>query len=87
MRLHQKEIARFVHAQMQNHFWQDAEVEYDVVITRASLSFETSAYTAAAGEAPLDFRRRPADKSNMARYLFGGFQKCLYPDAEIPVGR
>jgi type III restriction enzyme len=22
---------------------------------------------------------RPADKSNMAKYLFGGFQKCLYP--------
>jgi type III restriction enzyme len=21
----------------------------------------------------------PADKSNMAKYLFGGFQRCLYP--------
>ncbi|MBI2276893.1 MAG: hypothetical protein HYU74_06050 [Dechloromonas sp.] len=25
------------------------------------------------------YRVEPADKSNMAKYLFGGFQKCLYP--------
>jgi len=79
LRLHQKEIARFVHAQMQNHFWQDTQVEYEVVVTRGFTELRKSAYTAAAGEAPLDFRQAPADKANMARYLFGGFQKCLYP--------
>ena len=26
----------------------------------------------------LDFRLPPADKSNMAQYLFGGFKRCLY---------
>ncbi|WP_029352992.1 DEAD/DEAH box helicase family protein [Bosea sp. 117] len=78
LRLHQKEIARFVHAQMQNHFWQDTEVEYEVVVTRGFTELRKSAYTAAAGEVPLDFRQSPADKANMARYLFGGFQKCLY---------
>ncbi len=26
-----------------------------------------------------DFRHAPANKSNMARYVFGGFQRCLYP--------
>jgi type III restriction enzyme len=34
LRLHQKEIASFVHVQMQKHFWQDTQVAYDVVITR-----------------------------------------------------
>src|SRR5262249_41977795 len=29
-------------------------------------------------EPPLDYREPPADKSNMARYLFGGFRRCLY---------
>jgi type III restriction enzyme len=38
-----------------------------------------SAYTAAADEVPLDFRFSPSDKSNMSRYLFGGFARCLYP--------
>jgi hypothetical protein len=38
-----------------------------------------SNYSAVAGEEPFDFRRSPDDKSNMAKYLFGGFQRCLYP--------
>ena len=38
-----------------------------------------SAYTASADSPPLNFRHSPADKSNMAKYLFGGFTKCLYP--------
>jgi type III restriction enzyme len=78
LRLHQKDIARFVHAQMQQHFWQDAQVDYDVVVTRGFTALRPSAYTAAAGEQPLDFRISPSDKSNMARYLFGGFKRCLY---------
>ena len=28
---------------------------------------------------PINYRQAPADKSNMAKYLFGGFSKCLYP--------
>lgn len=79
LRLHQKEIARFVHAQMQKHFWQDSDVEYEVVVTRGFTALRPSAYTAAAGEQPLDFRTSPADKSNMSKYIFGGFARCLYP--------
>ena len=79
LRLHQREIARFVHAQMQKHFWQDTDVDYEVVITRGFTALRPSAYTAAAGEQPLDFRTSPADKSNMSKYLFGGFSRCLYP--------
>ncbi|MCK7477186.1 MAG: hypothetical protein M0C28_06510 [Candidatus Moduliflexus flocculans] len=30
-------------------------------------------------EPPADYRVAPADKSNMAKYLFGGFERCLYP--------
>jgi type III restriction enzyme len=79
LRLHQREIARFVHAQMQKHFWQDTDVDYEVVITRGFTALRPSAYTAVAGEQPLDFRTSPADKSNMSKYLFGGFSRCLYP--------
>ena len=79
LRLHQREIARFVHAQMQKHFWQDTDVDYEVVVTRGFTALRPSAYTAAAGEQTLDFRTSPADKSNMSKYLFGGFTRCLYP--------
>lgn len=78
LRLHQREIARFVHAQMQKHFWQEPGVDYEVVISRGFIPLRPSAYTAAAGEPPLDYHISPSDKSNMARYLFAGFKRCLY---------
>ncbi len=78
LRLHQKEIGRFVHAQMQHHYWEEA-VDYEVKVSRGFTELRPSAYTAAAGEQPLDYRTSPADKSNMAKYLFGGFKRCLYP--------
>ena len=74
--LHQREIARAVHAQMQDHFWKDDTVEYHHEVRQGFTELRESAYTALR-EPPLDYRVPPADKSNMARYLFGGFSKCL----------
>jgi type III restriction enzyme len=76
---HQKEIAAFIHAQMQQHFWEDDKVEYEVIISKGFTELKPSAYTASATEEPLDFRMSPSDKTNMAKYLFGRFQRCLYP--------
>ncbi|MCF8003150.1 MAG: DEAD/DEAH box helicase family protein [Chromatiaceae bacterium] len=76
---HQKEIAAFIHAQMQAHYWEDEAVEYEVVISKGFTELKSSAYTAAANESPMDFKVSPKDKSNMAKYLFGGFKRCLYP--------
>lgn len=78
LRMHQREIARYIHAQMQEHFWEEA-VDYEVVISKGFTELKPSAYTASATEPPLDYRVAPADKSNMAKYLFGGFERCLYP--------
>ena len=78
LRNHQSEIARFVHAQMQVHYWEEATT-LDVQITKGFTELKRSAYTTNAQEPVLDFRQPPADKSNMPRYLFGGFKKCLYP--------
>ncbi|WP_394440184.1 DEAD/DEAH box helicase [Sphingobium naphthae] len=74
--LHQREIARAVHAQMQDHFWKDDTVEYHHEVRQGFTDLKETAYTALT-EPPLDYRTPPADKSNMARYLFGGFAKCL----------
>lgn len=74
--LHQREIARAVHAQMQDHFWKDDAVEYHHEVRQGWSELRESAYTALR-EPPLDYRVPPADKSNMARYLFSGFSKCL----------
>jgi type III restriction enzyme len=76
---HQKEIAAFVHAQMQQHYWEDDTVEYEVKINKGFTELKSSAYTASATDDPLDFKVSPQDKNNMAKYLFGGFKRCLYP--------
>jgi type III restriction enzyme len=76
---HQREIAAFIHAQMQEHYWEDDTIEYEVIVSRGFTELKSSAYTAAATEAPLDYKVSPKDKSNMAKYLFGGFNRCLYP--------
>jgi type III restriction enzyme len=75
---HQTEIARFVHAQMQEHYWEKA-TGYEVQVKKGFTELKPSAYTASASGTDLDYRQPPADKSNMAKYLFGGFKHCLYP--------
>jgi type III restriction enzyme len=78
LRTHQKQIAQFVHAQMQKHYWEDDGGGYDVQISKGYTELKPSAYTHAVKEAPADYRDSPADKNNMAKYLFTGFERCLY---------
>ena len=76
LRLHQREIARLIHVQMQKHYWESA-VDFEVVVSKGFTELKPTAY--AQSEPTSDFRMSPADKSNMAKYLFGGFKRCLYP--------
>jgi type III restriction enzyme len=78
LRCYQRDIARFVHVQMQEHYWESA-TGYEVKISKGFSDLKPSAYTASATEPVLDYRPAPEDKSNMAKYLFGGFKRCLYP--------
>ncbi len=74
--IEQRGIANAVHAQMLDHFWKDESIEYHYEVRQGFTELKESAFTALR-EPPLDYRTAPADKSNMARYLFGGFSKCL----------
>jgi type III restriction enzyme len=76
LRCYQKDIARFIHSQMQQHYWEEA-AGYDVVVSKGFTDLKPSAYTAT--DSTLDFRQPPPDKSKIAQYVFGGFQRCLYP--------
>jgi type III restriction enzyme len=78
LRLHRQDIARFVHTQMRQHFWQDGRLGHEVVVKRGFSALLPSVYSRDEGEADRDFRMSPADKSNMARYVFGGFSRCLF---------
>jgi type III restriction enzyme len=77
LRCYQRDIARFIHSQMQEHYWED-EVGYDVRISKGFTELKSSAYTAVAGESPVDYRSALDNKSDIGTYLFSGFQRCLY---------
>lgn len=76
LRGHARRIAEAVHAQMQDHYWEDA-VAYETKVTAGMTELKESAYRAE--DATVDFRVPPPDRSRISRYLFGGFSRCLYP--------
>lgn len=78
LRCFQTPIAQFIHAQMQEHYWEEA-AGYEVKVSKGFTELKPCAFTASATEAARDFRQAPSDKSNMAKYVFGGFERCLYP--------
>jgi len=73
---HQKQIAAFVHAQMQANQWEKV-ADYDVKVTKGFTKLKESACTAKAGEPVHDFRQTVEDRSRVPQMLFGGFQRCL----------
>ncbi len=78
LRCYQRDIARFIHIQMQEHYWEEA-AGHDVKVSKGFTELKQSAYTYSVEDPPADYRVAPADKSNMAKYLFGNFKRCLYP--------
>jgi type III restriction enzyme len=78
LRCHQREIARFIHVQMQEHFWEE-KGELEVKVSCGFTELRQSAYAHLLAEPTADYRISPVDKSNMAKYLFGGFARCLFP--------
>ncbi|MFH0785902.1 MAG: DEAD/DEAH box helicase family protein [Pseudomonadota bacterium] len=78
LRCHQREIARFIHVQMQDYFWEE-KGELEVKVSCGFTELRQSAYAHLVAVPTADYRISPPDKSNMAKYLFGGFAKCLFP--------
>ncbi|QJR14661.1 DEAD/DEAH box helicase [Usitatibacter palustris] len=78
LRCYQRDIAKFVHAQMQKHHWEEAD-GYETKVSKGFTELKASAYATVAGQTLADYRVSPEDKSNMAKYNFGGFKRCLYP--------
>ena len=82
LRCYQRDIARFIRAQMQEHYWEDA-AGYEVKVSKGFTDLKQRAYSQASGEQMLDFRRPPPDLAHIARYLFNGFEHCLYTEEKF----
>jgi type III restriction enzyme len=81
LRYFQSDIARFIHAQMQEHYWEKPS-GYETKVMAGFSELKPSAYTAA-NASIRDFRVVPEDKSNMAKYIFAGFEHCLYNEEKF----
>ena len=77
LRYYQRPLAGLIHAQMQAHRWENV-TGYEARVTRGFVELKESAFTAPADQPVQDYRVPPADRSRMAQYVFGGFQRCLY---------
>ena len=78
LQYYQRQLAEFIHAQMQQNHWEKA-TGHDVVVSKGFTALKPLAFTAPADEPVHDFRLPVADKTRISQMLFGGFKKCLYP--------
>ncbi|MFN0304882.1 MAG: hypothetical protein ACKVQU_31530 [Burkholderiales bacterium] len=74
---YQRDIARFIHSQMQEHYWEDVS-GYEVKVSKGFTELESSAYTHTAEQPAANYRVAPDQKSTISKLLFGGFNRCLY---------
>ena len=77
LQYYQRQLAEFIHAQMQAKQWETA-VDYEVRVSKGFSTLKPSAFTAAA-DGVRHYRQTVDDKSKIAQMVFGGFQRCLYP--------
>lgn len=75
LQYYQKQLANFIHVQMQAHQWESA-AEYEVKVNKGFTELKQSAFTATGEER--DYRQTVEDKSKIGQMVFGGFRRCLY---------
>lgn len=78
LQYYQRQLAEFIHAQMQQNHWEKV-AGHDVIVRQGFSQLKPLAFTAPANEPVHDFRSQVADKSRIAQMIFGGFRRCLYP--------
>ncbi|MHB8903106.1 MAG: DEAD/DEAH box helicase [Thermoguttaceae bacterium] len=77
LQYYHRPLGEFIHAQMLDHHWEKT-AGYDVEIRRGFTELKAGAYTATAENPIRDFRETVTDRSRIAQFVFGGFQRCLY---------
>ena len=79
LQYHQQRLAAEIHSQMQlpGHRWEKA-TGYKATVSKGFSALKENAYTAFAADEIKPFRMTLSDPTNIKRYVFGGFGKCLY---------
>ncbi|HUZ06400.1 MAG TPA: type III restriction endonuclease subunit R, partial [Candidatus Paceibacterota bacterium] len=86
LQYHQQQLAALIHSQMQlpEHRWEKA-TGYKATVSKGFSALKENAYTANATDDIKPFRMTVSDPTNIKRYVFGGFSKCLYDKQKFDV--
>ncbi|HIF9434225.1 TPA: DEAD/DEAH box helicase [Photobacterium damselae] len=71
-------IARLIHAQLNNHFYENV-TEYEVQVTSGFTPLKNCSYTVAQDQDIVPYTTTIKEKSKIKQLIFGGFFRCLYP--------
>ena len=84
LQYHQQPLVNLIHSQMQDHFTETA-ASYEAHVTKGYRTLRPNNYTAGADQTVRDFRTPIPDgeKNRIGLMLFGGFQRCLYPEQKF----
>ena len=63
---------------MQEHFWEKSSGQ-EVKVLKGWMALKECPYTAEQGSEALHYRAAPKNKKDIRRYVYTGFNKCLYP--------
>lgn len=75
--VNQRPIARFIYEQMRTHRFEEA-TEYETVVSQGFIDLKPSAYTARETDKVYKLEEPPPSKSDIKRYVYGHFKRCLY---------
>lgn len=77
LRFNERNLGEFIHAQMQENYWECA-TSYEASVAKGFTRLRENNYTKPAGEPPVNFRAPVEEKQYIRSILFGGFKRCLY---------
>ncbi len=77
LQYHQQALVNLIHAQMQEHY-EESATAYEAHVSKGFTTLRPNNYSAPAGETERDYRTPIADKQEIRKMLFAGFEKCLY---------
>ena len=75
---HCADLARLIHAEMQQHFWEEAS-GYEARVSRGFTELKPCNYTVVQNHPVRSVRETLTETSKIKQMLFGGFSRCLYP--------
>ncbi|ALK87622.1 DEAD/DEAH box helicase [Limnohabitans sp. 63ED37-2] len=81
IQFNQRQFATYIHSQMQDHWWQEADDGYEVVVSRGYQTFTDTSYSADGNEKLRNVHVPLAtgERDRISGMLFGGFERCSYP--------